>query len=100
MNIINKLKSYAEAYKEPPYGIEVQGTSELLEEAASCIEESIEFVQKMRKRYIEGFSVDYEGDDADDDIKCHFCGYSVARNDDYDELKPKHCPQCGTKLIY
>ena len=23
-----------------------------------------------------------------------------ARNDDYAEMRPKHCPECGTKLIY
>ena len=22
------------------------------------------------------------------------------RNDDYAEMRPKHCPECGTKLIY
>lgn len=31
---------------------------------------------------------------------CPFCGYEVARNDDYEEMRPKHCPECGTKLTY
>ena len=39
-------------------------------------------------------------DDADDEILCPECGYSLARNDEKEELRPKHCPECGTKLIY
>lgn len=38
--------------------------------------------------------------DADDEILCPECGYSLARNDEKEELRPKHCPECGTKLIY
>lgn len=45
-------------------------------------------------------SVHYQGTDADDGIECPFCGYEVARNDDYIETRPKYCPECGTKLIY
>lgn len=26
--------------------------------------------------------------------------YEIARNDDYEEMRTPHCPQCGTKLIY
>ncbi len=33
-------------------------------------------------------------------IECPFCGYEVARNDDFDEIRPEHCPKCGTKLLY
>lgn len=54
----------------------------------------------MKKRYMEGIPVHYQGDDADDGIECPVCGYEVAQNDDYDYMKPKHCPECGTKLIY
>lgn len=49
---------------------------------------------------MDGIPVDFEGDDADDEIQCPYCGYGVARNDDYADMKPKHCPECGTKLIY
>lgn len=38
MNIVEKLKAYAKTYREPPTGREVEGTVELLEEAAEHIE--------------------------------------------------------------
>ena len=52
------------------------------------------------KRYNEGIAVKKEGTDESDDILCPICGYSVARNDDYDDMRPNHCPECGTKLVY
>ena len=98
--LIKTLRSYAEEYRKPPYGKKIEGTSELLEKAASKLQEAVESVEKMKKRYIDGTKVNYQGDDADDGIECPFCGYEVARNDDYSDMKPKHCPECGTKLIY
>lgn len=44
--------------------------------------------------------VNYQGDDEMDGIECPICKYEVASNDDYAEMRPKHCPECGTKLIY
>lgn len=44
--------------------------------------------------------VEYEGDDESDNIKCPVCKDVVAWNDDYQDMRPKHCPNCGTKLIY
>lgn len=38
MTIVERLRTYAKAYKEPPYGKEVDGTVELLEETAEFIE--------------------------------------------------------------
>lgn len=38
MKLIERLREFARAYKEPPYGREVEGTVELLEEAAEFIE--------------------------------------------------------------
>ena len=98
--LIKSLKLYAESYRKPPYGKEVEGTLELLERAALGLQETVESVAKMKKRYMDGTKVNYQGDDADDGIECPYCGYEVARNDDYSDTKPKHCPECGTKLIY
>lgn len=61
---------------------------------------TLESVDAMKKRFMDGISVHYQGTDTDDGIECPFCGYEVARNGDYIETKPKHCPECGTKLIY
>ena len=97
---INCLKEYAEAYRKPPQGREVEGTAELLERAADKLQEAVTSITNMKKRYIDGNEVYYQGDDADDGIECPFCGYEVARNDDYSNMRPKHCPECGTKLKY
>lgn len=98
--LISTLTVYAKQYREPPYGREIDGTSELLEQAASALKEAIDGTAGMKNRYMDGMPVHYQGDDADDGIECPVCGYEVASNDDYDEIKPKHCPECGTKLIY
>lgn len=55
---------------------------------------------EMQQKYEDGIEVKRQGDDADDEILCPECGYSLARNDEEEELRPKHCPECGTKLIY
>lgn len=38
MNISEKLRAYADAYKTPPFGREVEGTVEILEEAAERLD--------------------------------------------------------------
>lgn len=55
---------------------------------------------EMQQKYEDGIEVKRQGDDADDEILCPECGYSLARNDEKEELRPKHCPECGIKLIY
>lgn len=81
-------------------GREVEGTVELLENSADALQEAGEAVQKLKQRFVDGIDVHYQGHDADDYIECPFCGYEVAAIDDYCELRPNHCPKCGTKLIY
>lgn len=98
--LIEKLRLYAETYRTLPYGREIEGTPELLDEAARVLEEAKESVDKLKKRYMDGYKVMYEGQDESDYILCPFCGCQAAEIDDYDELKPKHCPDCGTKLLY
>lgn len=98
--LIKKLRKYAENYRKLPYGMEVDGTPELLEQAADSLTEIKQSVDKLKQKFIEGLPVNRQGDDADDGIECPACRYEVARNDDYREMRPKHCPECGTKLIY
>ena len=50
--------------------------------------------------HLNGMNVIYTGYDESDSILCPVCGYEVARNDDYPEMRPKHCPECGCKLLY
>lgn len=96
----DKLYRYADAYRKPPFGREVIGTVELLEEAASCLAKISAEKAKMTQRYEIGMLVKRQGADECDGIECPVCGYEVARNDDFYEMRPKHCPECGTKLLY
>lgn len=57
-------------------------------------------IAKFTKQYVTGMNVNRQGDDEDDGIECPICKYEVATNDDYEEMRPNHCPNCGTKLIY
>lgn len=98
--LIRTLTAYAKQYREPPYGREIDGTPELLEQAASALQAASDSIAKIQQRYVNGMPVHYQGDDESDGIECPVCGYEVAQNDDYDSMKPKHCPECGTKLIY
>ncbi len=54
----------------------------------------------MELQYKQGIPVKRQGNDADDAIECPVCKWEVARNDDFIGMRPKHCPECGTKLIY
>lgn len=46
-----KLQAYAKTYKEPPYRREIEGTVELLEEAANNLEKYANFFSKKLKEY-------------------------------------------------
>ena len=63
------------------------------------LSDAIELI-KDHEKYRTGMKVIYEGTDENDDILCPNCRTSVARMDDYEEMRPAHCPECGTKLIY
>ena len=99
-NLVWRLKSYAKDYRLPPLGRAVEGTPELLEEAADALQEADNTIAEFQHKYVHGYKVQYGGNDADDSIKCPLCGYEIARNDDFDMEKTPHCPQCGIKLIY
>lgn len=62
--------------------------------------DALESVEALKKRFIDGMNVHRQGDDVNNGIECPYCGYEVVRNDDYKNIQPKHCPECGTKLIY
>lgn len=98
--LLNQIKEYIKAYKESPYGREVEGTTEILEKASQTLIKTAHRVVILENQFIDGMKVHRHGDNADDGIECPFCGYEVARNDDYAEMRPKHCPECGTRLIY
>lgn len=55
---------------------------------------------ELGNKFIRENAVIYEGMDESDGILCPLCRYEVARNDDYSETRPKHCPGCGCKLKY
>lgn len=47
--LIKNLKSYAEAYRLPPYGREIEGTPELLEQAATELQNVVTTLEKIKK---------------------------------------------------
>lgn len=86
IQLLNKLQRYIKAFKEPPHQTLVKLAHR---------------IALLDNQFIDGMHVNYQGDDEMDGIECPICKYEVARNDDDDvETRPKHCPECGTKLIY
>jgi DNA-directed RNA polymerase subunit RPC12/RpoP len=68
--------------------------------ALNLAKDALEGAEALINKFVTGMNVHYQGDNPDDAIECPFCGYEVASNDDYEEIRPEHCPKCGTKLIY
>lgn len=99
-DLSQELRLYEKAYKKEPADCAVEGTPELLHRAASTLDELGQNLTAIKSRFIDGMRVHSQGDDESDAIECPFCGYKIASNDDYEEMRTPHCPQCGTKLIY
>lgn len=70
------------------------------EECKKAAEEIKEAQSGLKARYVIGLPVKHTGQDESDFILCPICDNPVARNDDSEDDKPKHCPECGTKLNY
>lgn len=99
-DIIESLSAKLQAANMESLKMKLSGHEAVAEKAARVLQEAKEYVDKLKKRYMDGHPVEYGGQDESDEIKCPYCGFGVAMNDDFAELKPKHCPECGTKLIY
>ena len=97
--LLKQIQEYIKAYKELPYGKEVEGTTEILEKSSQTLIKTAHRVVLLENQFIDGMKVKYQGDDEMDGIECPICKYEVARNDDYTEMRPKHCPECGTKVV-
>ena len=48
-------------------------------------------ISDYKQRYQHGLKVVYKGQDESDEICCPICGI---------EFRPKHCSECGTRLLY
>lgn len=90
----NLIKDCYESYKN------LLKLEKKIHESAILFQTVALILAEMRCQYKDGIKVKRQGDDADDEILCPECGYSLARNNEKEELRPKHCPECGTKLIY
>lgn len=55
--LLNKLQRYIKAYKEPPYGKEVEGTTELMEEASQTLVKTAHRVVLLENQFIDGMYV-------------------------------------------
>ena len=90
----NLIKDCYESYKN------LLKLEKNIHESATLFQTVALTLAEMQRKYEDGIEVKRQGDDADDEILCPECGYSLARNDEEEELRPKHCPECGTNLIY
>lgn len=90
----NLIKDCYESYKN------LLKLEKKIHESATLFQTVALTLAEMQRKYEDGIEVKRQGDDADDEILCPECGYSLAINDEEEELRPKHCPECGTKLIY
>ena len=90
----NLIKDCYESYKN------LLKLEKKIHESATLFQTVALTLAEMQRKYEYGIEVKRQGDDADDEILCPECGYSLARNDEEEELRPKHCPECGIKLIY
>lgn len=90
----NLIKDCYESYKN------LLKLEKKIHESATLFQTVVLTLAEMQRKYEDGIEVKRQGDDADDEILCPICGYSLAINDEEEELRPKHCPECGTKLIY
>lgn len=90
----NLIKDCYESYKN------LLKLEKKIHESAILFQTAALTLAEMQQKYEDGIEVKRQGDDADDEILCPECGYSLARNDEEEELRPKHCPECGIKLIY
>ena len=90
----NLIKDCYESYKN------LLKLEKKIHESATLFQTVALTLAEMQRKYEDGIEVKRQGDDADDEILCPECGYSLSINDEEEELRPKHCPECGTKLIY
>lgn len=90
----NLIKDCYESYKN------LLKLENKIHESATLFQTVALTLAEMQRKYEDGIEVKRQGDDADDEILCPECGYSLTINDEEEELRPKHCPECGTKLIY
>lgn len=90
----NLIKDCYESYKN------LLKLEKKIHESATLFQTVALTLAEMQRKYEDGIEVKRQGDDADDEILCPECGYSLAINDEEEELRPKHCSECGIKLIY
>lgn len=90
----NLIKDCYESYKN------LLKLEKKIHESATLFQTVALTLAEMQRKYEDGIEVKRHGDDADDEILCPECGYSLAINDEEEELRPKHCSECGIKLIY
>ena len=98
--LIKEIRKYIGWYRADTTNRKINGTEDLLQKAAETLTANNDTISAFNERFIKGLPVHSQGLDESDGIECPICKYEVARNDDYAEARPKHCPECGTKLIY
>ena len=75
----NLIKDCYESYKN------LLKLEKKIHESATLFQTVALTLAEMQRKYEDGIEVKRQGDDADDEILCPECGYSLARNDEEEE---------------
>lgn len=67
--LLKQIQEYIKAYKELPYGKEVEGTTEILEKSSQTLIKTAHRVVLLENQFIDGMKVKYQGDDEIIDVQ-------------------------------
>ena len=98
--LVDRLKRQAVIYEDLPPDNKINNTQTLLGETALSLSIMQNSLDDLESRYIYGIRTHYQEHDDGDHILCPICKHVVANKNDQKDTWPKHCSECGTKLIY
>ena len=98
--LVDRLKRQAVIYKDLPSENKINNAQVLLRETALSLSIMQNSLDGLESRYIYGIRAHYQEHDDGDRILCPICKHVVANKNNQKDTWPKHCSECGTKLIY
>ena len=98
--LVDRLKRQAVIYKDLPSENKINNAQVLLRETALWLSIMQNSLDGLESRYIYGIRAHYQEHDDGDRILCPICKHVVANKNNQKDTWPKHCSECGTKLIY
>ena len=98
--LVDQLKRQAVIYKDLPSNNKINNAQTLLGETALSLSIMQNSLDGLESRYIYGIRTHYQENNNGYHILCPICKHIVANENDKKDTWPKHCSECGTKLIY